>query len=88
VPESAIPAASPRAAAEDVAAIVTALGERDISVFATDITTPDLRRCGLWVVRALVPQLYPLVIEHGLVLDAHPRLAALGEVNPDPHPFP
>lgn len=51
------------------------------------MTTPDVRSCGGWVVRALVPGLYPLTVGHGEHFLAHPRLAGV-DVNPDPHPFP
>jgi ribosomal protein S12 methylthiotransferase accessory factor len=75
-------------ARRDVERIVAGLRQRDIIPFAVDVTTPELRQCGLWVIRAVVPQLYPLIVEHGLVLRGHPRLADVDEPNPDPHPFP
>jgi ribosomal protein S12 methylthiotransferase accessory factor len=88
VPEVDLPEQSSQDAEHDVRQIVAGLRAQDLSAFAVDVTTPDLRQCGLWVVRALVPQLYPLVIEHGLVLRGHPRIAGVAEPNPDPHPFP
>lgn len=57
-----------------------------LSAFAVDVTSPDVREAGLWVVRAAVPGLYPLHAGIGTRLDRH--LLGDGELNPDPHPFP
>lgn len=58
-----------------------------LDCFAVDVTSPDVRAAGLWVIRAVVPGLYPLLVGTGPRPD-HPRLPARVPVNPDPHPFP
>jgi ribosomal protein S12 methylthiotransferase accessory factor len=58
-----------------------------VECYAVDVTAPDVREAGLWVVRAVSPQLYPLLVGSGARPD-HPRLPASSPVNPDPHPFP
>ena len=58
-----------------------------VEFHAVDVTAPDVRAAGLWVMRAVSPQLYPLLVGTGPRPD-HPRLPAAATVNPDPHPFP
>jgi ribosomal protein S12 methylthiotransferase accessory factor len=58
-----------------------------LDCFAVDVTSPEVRSAGLWVVRAVVPGLYPLIVGTRSRPD-HPRLRADAPVNPDPHPFP
>jgi ribosomal protein S12 methylthiotransferase accessory factor len=55
--------------------------------FCVDVTAPDVRELGAWVVRALIPDLYPLTIGRVEQL-SHPRLADVRTINLDPHPFP
>jgi ribosomal protein S12 methylthiotransferase accessory factor len=59
-----------------------------LSCYAVDVTAPDVRSTGTWVVRAVIPQLYPLLLGPPERRPAHPRLPADAAVNPDPHPFP
>jgi ribosomal protein S12 methylthiotransferase accessory factor len=61
--------------------------EAGLECFAVDVTSPEVRAAGLWVIRAVVPGLYPLLVGTGHRPD-HPRLRADDPVNPDPHPFP
>lgn len=58
-----------------------------LDCFAVDVTAPEVRAAGLWVIRAVVPGLYPLLVGTSARPD-HPRLPAAVQVNPDPHPFP
>jgi ribosomal protein S12 methylthiotransferase accessory factor len=69
------------------------------AVFA-DLTTPDVRSAGLWVVRAVVPGFHPLVMGHAMralggrrLRDVPARLGgaprAFGDADVDlPHPYP
>ena len=82
-------------------AICRRLERRGLSAYAVDVTTPDIREAGLWVARAVVPELCPLDVVHGIrylggrrLYDA-PVEAGLrdrpldpSDLNPDPHPFP
>jgi ribosomal protein S12 methylthiotransferase accessory factor len=67
--------------------LVARLAAAGLDCYAVDVTAPEVRAAGLWVVRAVVPGLYPLLVGTG-VRPEHPRLAADAPVNPDPHPFP
>ncbi|MGI8879730.1 MAG: YcaO-like family protein [Jatrophihabitans sp.] len=74
-------------AAEDgVRQVQSALAEAGLAAYACDVTTPEVRRCGGWVVRAVVPGLYPLHVG-AAPFAGHPRLHGAA-INPDPHPFP
>jgi len=75
---------------------------RDIGhrVLLCDVTTPDIRHVGLWVVRAIIPGFHPLVVGHNIRALGGKRLwsvpLALGYPgitrergdNPAPHPYP
>lgn len=74
----------PDAGCRQVVAAVSAAG---LDCYAVDVTAPEVRAAGLWVIRAVVPGLYPLLVGCGPRPD-HPRLPADAPVNPDPHPFP
>jgi ribosomal protein S12 methylthiotransferase accessory factor len=84
-----------------VEAICRRLARRGLSAYAVDVTAPDIREAGLWVARAVVPELCPLDVVHGIRYLGGRRLyeapveAGLrdrpldpSELNPDPHPFP
>jgi ribosomal protein S12 methylthiotransferase accessory factor len=84
-----------------VEAICRRLAGRGLSAYAVDVTAPDVREAGLWVARAVVPELCPLDVVHGIRYLGGRRLyeapveAGLrdrpldpSELNPDPHPFP
>ena len=84
-----------------VVAICERLAHRGLSAYAIDVTSPDIREAGLWVARAVVPELCPLDVVHGIrylggrrLYDAavevglRDRPLDVAELNPDPHPFP
>jgi ribosomal protein S12 methylthiotransferase accessory factor len=86
---------------ELVEALVALLGRHGVSVFAADVTTPDVREAGLVVVRVLSPELCPLDVIHNARFLGPPRLfraahelglraapLTLATANHDPHPFP
>ncbi|SHG04439.1 ribosomal protein S12 methylthiotransferase accessory factor [Jatrophihabitans endophyticus] len=78
------PAAEPERTARTLIDRVAAAGH---TAFAVDVTSPDVRAAGLWVVRATVPGFYPLHVG----VDVFPvgtRLDPRAIVNRDPHPFP
>ncbi len=95
----------PSLAGDDVRALIRAtaakLAARGVSLYAADVTTPDIREVGLSVVRVLSPELCPLDVihlarflgprrlfhaAHELGLRDHPL--TLETANHDPHPFP
>lgn len=81
--------ARPQLDPEDTArTVLRHLSAAGLASYAVDVTAPDVRSAGVWVVRALVPDLYPLLLGAATRRPAHPRLAAEVPVNADPHPFP
>lgn len=74
------------AAEADCREIVARADAAGLDCFAVDVTAPDVRSAGLWVIRAVLPGLYPLIV--GRERPDHPRLRADTPINPDPHPFP
>jgi ribosomal protein S12 methylthiotransferase accessory factor len=80
--------------------LVERLASRGHDVIGVDISTPEVERCGIRVVRAIVPGLQPLAFGHRVRLggrrlyEAPLRMAqnrgVLGEaeLNPIPHCFP
>ncbi len=75
--------AEPQSAVRTVLQRLVAAG---LESFAVDVTAPDVRRLGWWVVRAVVPGLYPLVV--GRHVPEHPRLPRDLALAREPHPFP
>lgn len=90
---------------EDVLALIEAvagrLGDRGISAYAVDVTSPDVATAGLHVVHVVAPELCPLdVVEGARFLGGRrmyeaayeaglvPRPLTPADLNPDPHPFP
>jgi ribosomal protein S12 methylthiotransferase accessory factor len=71
----------------DVYDIVGAAQRSGIDCYCADVTAPDVREAGAWVIRAVIPALYPLTVAGNHRLD-HPRLTGSGPINPYPHPFP
>lgn len=79
--------------------LVGRLRDTGYRALVADITTPDVRELGMWVVRALVPGYHPLFMgyHHRALggerlwrvpqLLGYPGLAA-GRDHPFPHPFP
>lgn len=71
--------------------LVLLLKRRAIDVVAVDMTTPDVRELGFYVVRVVIPQLEPLNGGHQFRALGGKRLQAYkspNEVNSFPHPFP
>jgi ribosomal protein S12 methylthiotransferase accessory factor len=66
--------------------LVARLAAAGLASFAVDVTSADVRAAGLWVVRAIVPGLYPLIV--GRHAPDHPRLPREAVLARDPHPFP
>lgn len=86
---------------ELVEALAARLRRRGCSLYAVDVTTPDVRSAGLSVVRAVCPELAVLdVVESARFLGsrrllgaAHelglgPAVSSVDHLNPWPHPFP
>ncbi len=84
-----------------IAAVVERLQRHDISAYAVDVTSPDVRSLGLWVARVIAPELCPLDVSHTArflggrrlyTAACHAGLAPspleLADINPHPHPFP
>jgi ribosomal protein S12 methylthiotransferase accessory factor len=71
----------------DVRAVIAAADRSALACYAVDATAPDVRESGLWVIRAVIPDLFPLVVGPQRHL-RHCRLSAAASLNPDPHPFP
>ena len=90
-----------RSAAERLAGLAQRLRRASVDVFVVDITPIDLRELGVWVVRAVSPDLCPLDVVHRFRFLGPARLrtapvecglrarpCSFAELNPDPHPFP
>ena len=86
---------------ELIRAAASKLSARDVSLYAADVTSPDIREVGLCVARVLSPELCPLDVihlarflgprrlfhaAHELGLREEPL--TMETVNHDPHPFP
>lgn len=78
--------------------LVERLRSLDLEVVMVDLTSDELRRLGVWVVRAVVPGLMPMSsVQRGRFLGtprlyAYPRRAGYGQlteddINPLPQPF-
>ena len=90
--------ASPRSQLE---AVLRRLERHQLSAYAVDVTSPDVRSLGLCVARVIVPELCPLDVSHQarflggtrLYTAAHeaglvPAPLDPADLNPLPHPFP
>ena len=100
-PLGAIPALEGSTPRQQLLAVMGRLAELGISVYAFDVTSPDVRSLGLFVMRVLAPGLCPLDVSHTARFLGGSRLYTaaadaglldapldLLDVNPDPHPFP
>jgi len=87
--------------AAHVRAIVRRLADAGLTAYAVDVTAPDVRAAGLTVVKAVVPELCPLDVDHRARYLGGTRLYEAAwrrglrdgpleydDVNPLPHPFP
>lgn len=85
----------------DLQTTLAVLSACDLEVIALDLTTPDVRQCGLCVARAIVPELQPLDADYGHRFLGGHRLYAvpsrmgytsaptrIEDLNPHPHPYP
>ena len=99
---SALPSVATGRPLGDITRLLDMLAQVGYEVVVLDITTPDVRDAGLFVVRVLVPGLVPLHGNHNFPYLGVQRLytvpfklgwgdqgweASVG-INPDPHPFP
>jgi ribosomal protein S12 methylthiotransferase accessory factor len=86
---------------EQIREIAAKIERHGSSVYAVDVTTPDLADAGLAVAKVVVPELCSLDVHHdarflgGTRLYSLPaelglraRASTYAEINPDPHPFP
>lgn len=100
-PASGVPPLEGDRPAAHVTSILRRLDDAGLTAYAVDVTAPDVRTAGLTVVKAVVPELCPLDVDHRARYLGGPRLyeaawrrglrdAPLGydDVNPLPHPFP
>jgi ribosomal protein S12 methylthiotransferase accessory factor len=100
-PTGLVPALAGDSPGAQTAALVARLGDRGLSAYAVDVTSPDVRQLGLSVARVLAPELCALDVSHRAQYLGGRRLyrAAhdLGlvdaplepnDLNPLPHPFP
>ena len=86
---------------DPLAALCARVGAAGSSVYAVDVTSPDVAALGLVVTKVVAPELCALDVVHGARFLGGRRLyeapfelglrAAVlteSELNPDPHPFP
>jgi ribosomal protein S12 methylthiotransferase accessory factor len=85
---------------QDLNTLVRAVNNLGHKVLLSDLTTPDVRELGFWVLRAIVPGCHPLVLGHqiratgGSRLWEVPQKLGYGGIsrhsgdNPAPHPYP
>jgi ribosomal protein S12 methylthiotransferase accessory factor len=77
------------------------IGEQDMEILASDLTTVDLEACGLYVTKVLIPQCQPMEGDHRAQFlggerwhDVPVRMGfrtahtSIETVNPWPHPYP
>jgi ribosomal protein S12 methylthiotransferase accessory factor len=85
----------------EIEALIDRIERAGSSAYAVDVTSPDVRRLGLHVVKTLAPELCALDVSHrarflggrrvlhaAAELGLLPRALRADELNPDPHPFP
>jgi ribosomal protein S12 methylthiotransferase accessory factor len=86
---------------ERIEVVCDRLAQRQVSAFAVDVTSPDVRSAGFHVVRVVAPELCQLdAIERARFLGGSrlyeaafeaglvERALTVSDLNPDPHPFP
>jgi ribosomal protein S12 methylthiotransferase accessory factor len=86
---------------EQIEGATSRLAGRGVAAYAVDVTSPDVCDSGLSVMRVVCPQLCSLdVVDRARFLGGSrlyraafelgltPRPLGLGDLNPDPHPFP
>jgi ribosomal protein S12 methylthiotransferase accessory factor len=101
VPAAAIPALGGESVGEQVRNLSTRVDAAGSTAYAVDVTSPDVRELGLFVVKVVAPELCSLDVVHGArflggrrLYDAPVELGLRSEplseddLNPEPHPFP
>ena len=86
---------------DQIEAVIALLAERDVSAYAVEVTSPDVRPTGLVVMRVICPELCPLdVVDRARFLGGTrlyraafeaglaPGPLEFDDLNPYPHPFP
>jgi ribosomal protein S12 methylthiotransferase accessory factor len=96
-----LPDRSSGSAVANLKTLVDELSAKGFDIVAVDLTTPDIDEIGFKVIRAVVPGLQPLDINHARQhlgghrlyevphrLGLRPAPSTEGTLNPFPHPFP
>lgn len=97
----AIPALEGSSIEERVAQLSARIDAAGSTAYAVDVTSPDVRELGLFVVKVVAPELCSLDVAHGarflggrrlydapVELGLRPEPLCEDDVNPEPHPFP
>lgn len=82
----------------DLELLLERFRERDMEVVAVDLTTPEVRQAGFWVVRVIIPEMIPLSPAYGVRFLDTPRLytapeamgygrRTINDITPKPQPF-
>jgi ribosomal protein S12 methylthiotransferase accessory factor len=77
-----------------IEACIARIAAQGLEVIVVDVTSPDIRECGLHVVRAIIPGAQPLFFGTGLHrVSERARVGGVpggsdGSLNLHPHPFP
>ncbi len=65
------------------------LSRASFDVVMVDLTTPDIKEIGFYVVRVVIPGLHPIDVQYQYRYLSDERMRrGTGELNPYPHPFP
>lgn len=101
IPTSAVSSLAGDTPGEQIDALMAKLRDRDLTAYAVDVTSPDVRELGLSVARVVAPELCALDVSHRAQYLGGPRLYTaahevgllpapleLEHLNPLPHPFP
>ena len=73
-PVEALPDLASGSPAGELVRVLERLRRRGYEAYAVDLTTPEVRAAGFWVVRVLVPQLVPMSPAHAIRFLDSPRL--------------
>jgi ribosomal protein S12 methylthiotransferase accessory factor len=63
--------------------------DKDFDIYYVDISTPEVKKEGFSVIKSIIPQLHPLLLDEDMPYDYGGRLQKYftGEINRTPHPF-
>ncbi|GIV97944.1 MAG: hypothetical protein KatS3mg057_2601 [Herpetosiphonaceae bacterium] len=92
------PISPPARRESDLELLLERFRERDMEVVAVDLTTPEVRQAGFWVVRVIIPEMIPLSPAYGVRFLDTPRLytapeamgygrRTINDITPKPQPF-